>query len=81
MRVCLIKGQLDTHRVSRKWAVSTNQDGQRNGVRMRSIRKRDDPTRNPNKNKSPLARALEFLVPEIGIEPTTYALRMRRSTN
>jgi hypothetical protein len=23
----------------------------------------------------------EGLVPEIGIEPTTYALRMRRSTN
>ena len=24
---------------------------------------------------------LLYLVPEIGIEPTTYALRMRRSTN
>jgi hypothetical protein len=24
---------------------------------------------------------LEKMVPEIGIEPTTYALRMRRSTN
>jgi len=24
---------------------------------------------------------MQQLVPEIGIEPTTYALRMRRSTN
>jgi hypothetical protein len=28
-----------------------------------------------------LRKPLIFLVPEIGIEPTTYALRMRRSTN
>ena len=28
----------------------------------------------------PFAKCL-ILVPEIGIEPTTYALRMRRSTN
>ena len=34
------------------------------------------------KDIDPLARAFkEKLVPEIGIEPTTYALRMRRSTN
>jgi hypothetical protein len=26
-------------------------------------------------------KPLIFMVPEIGIEPTTYALRMRRSTN
>lgn len=34
-------------------------------------------------NKKPRPRPGLFvqLVPEIGIEPTTYALRMRRSTN
>jgi hypothetical protein len=29
------------------------------------------------KNKGLLAQAFKILVPEIGIEPTTYALRMR----
>ncbi len=38
------------------------------------------------KEKGPTSRVEPFtarliLVPEIGIEPTTYALRMRRSTN
>ena len=36
----------------------------------------------PPKNKNPAEAGLLLeLVPEIGIEPTTYALRMRRSTN
>ena len=29
----------------------------------------------------PASNFLNIVVPEIGIEPTTYALRMRRSTN
>ena len=35
----------------------------------------------PESLSSPELRIVQKLVPEIGIEPTTYALRMRRSTN
>lgn len=35
----------------------------------------------PNKKPRPRPGLFIQLVPEIGIEPTTYALRMRRSTN
>ena len=35
----------------------------------------------PEGLSSPGLRMMQQLVPEIGIEPTTYALRMRRSTN
>lgn len=35
----------------------------------------------PNKKPRPRPGLFVQLVPEIGIEPTTYALRMRRSTN
>jgi hypothetical protein len=37
----------------------------------------------PRKQKTPgqAGGSSLYLVPEIGIEPTTYALRMRRSTN
>ena len=35
----------------------------------------------PEGLSSPGLRMMQKLVPEIGIEPTTYALRMRRSTN
>lgn len=41
------------------------------------------PTRveRPNKKPRPKAGAFLQLVPETGVEPATYALRMRRSTN
>jgi hypothetical protein len=35
----------------------------------------------PESLSLPGLRMVQKLVPEIGIEPTTYALRMRRSTN
>jgi hypothetical protein len=37
----------------------------------------DPQTKSPDRGRG----FLLYLVPEIGIEPTTYALRMRRSTN
>jgi hypothetical protein len=54
-------------------------------LRIRSIDAPHSPTADIGaaKTKRPPFRGglLLYLVPEIGIEPTTYALRMRRSTN